>query len=241
MARITLIGIRMAAVASFLLAGVCFAQGSKSADDAIADELSKAKDAYRTAVEKAGDALNDSFDKEIKRLEASTRLKIDVQIKLIEQLQAEKKAFQAAKSLPSSDGMKEAVSQYKIAMKTAQSRCEKAFDTAAEKYRGKKDLIAAKAVLEAKQEFVSDVSLFSFEGVWLSRNDATKWTGKRTARTDSVLDFNGDVCKWKKEGGQITVTWPNGYWEKLDIDFKNPNQLNGKNSQGATMTWARQK
>jgi hypothetical protein len=230
----------MMMVALGMLASVLIAQEPKPSDDPIADELSKAREAYRTSAENAGDALLDSIDKELKKVEASTRLKVDDQIKLIEQLQAEKKAFQATKLLPSSGSMKDAVRQYRTATKAAQSRCEKAFDTAAEKYRGKKDLAAAKTVLDAKQEFVLDVSPFNFDGVWVSTH-SNRWSGRRTVKGEVVIDFNGTACKWERKGAQITVTWPHGGWEKLDINFKSPDQLKGKTERGLNSTWVRQK
>jgi hypothetical protein len=240
MAHMSVIRIQMVMVALGLLASVLIAQEPKPSDDPIADELNKAREAYRTSAEKAGDALLDSIDKEVKKVEASTRLKVDGQIKLIEQLKAEKKAFQATKLLPSSASMKDAVGQYRTTTKVAQSRCEKAFDMAAEKYRGKKDLTAAKTVLDAKQEFVLDVSPFNFDGVWVSTH-SSRWSGRRTVKGESVIDFDGTACKWERKGAQITVTWPGGGWEKLDIDFKSPDQLKGKTARGLNSTWVRSK
>lgn len=240
MSRMSGIQVQSVMVTLGLLASTLIAQESKPAEDPIADELSKARESYRTSAEKAGDVLVNAIDKEIKRLEANTRLKVDEQIKLIEELQGEQKAFQATKILPSSPILRGAVGQYWVATTAAQARCERAFDTAAEKYRGKKDLAAAKAVLEAKHEFVLEVSLFSFDGVWVSTH-SNRWSGRRTVKGSVVLDFDGVACKWERTGGLITVTWPGGGWEKLDIDFKNPDQLKGKTGRNEVSTWVRRK
>jgi hypothetical protein len=230
-----------AAIAVAVLAGGSVAQAPKPKDDPVADELKKAREAYRGQMDAAGEAMLAAFDKQAKQLEGNTRLKIEQQIKLLDGLKAERKAFEAsAYHLPASAGMKEAVGQYKLATVAALRRCEKAFDTAAEQYRAKKDFIGAKGVLEAKQSFSQDATPFEFDGAWLTTH-SSRWQGRRTVKADAVLDHNGTVCKWERKGIHITVTWPEGGWEQVDIDFKNPNQLKGITGAGLGSTWVRQK
>lgn len=240
MALVSAQRIRVTMTAVGLWTSLLVAQESKLSDDPIIADVSAAREAYDASLEKAGYILLDSIDKEIKKVTANGRLKVDDQIRLVEQLKAEREAFQASKRLPSSASVKDAVGQYWIATKVAQSRCEKAFDKAADKYRDRKDLGAAKAILEAKQEFVLNVSLFNFDGVWVSTH-SNGWSGRRTVTGGRVTDFNGTSCEWERKGSQITVTWPGGGFEKLSIDFTRPDQLKGKTSHGPNTTWVRQK
>jgi hypothetical protein len=217
----------------------------KAADsnDPIALRLRKAKESYRAIADKANDALLAEFAKQIKKVEENTQQNVDAQLKLIEQLQSQKRAFEADNlSLPaSSKWMKYAVSDYNAATTTARLRCEKAFDTATVEYRNKKDLVSAKAMLEAKQEFIAENTPFTFEGVWACRHSGG-WSGRRIVSGDKVIDVAGTLCTWERKKGQLTITWPDsGTWgEKHDIDFKNPNRLKGKVFNGQDSTWVRQ-
>ena len=121
-------------------------------DDPIASELSKAKQEYEAAVEKAKDALLMSFAQNEKRIAESPKLRTEERVKQVELLQEEKKAFDSEGKLPKSVGLKTAASDYRTNVAAVQRKCEKAFDAAAEKYL-KKDLAAAKAVLAEKAEF----------------------------------------------------------------------------------------
>jgi hypothetical protein len=230
-----------AALVVAVIAGGAGAQPAKAKDDPVADELKKAREAYRGEMEAAGEALLAAFDRQTKKLEDDKRLKLEQQIKLLDALKAERKAFAAsAYHLPAAPGLKGAVAQYKLATVVAQRRGEKAFDAAAEQYRAKKDFPSAKAVLEAKQSFTEDATPFDFDGAWMTTH-SSRWKGRRTVKADVVTDFNGTLCKWERKGIHITVTWPEGGWERLEIDFKNMNQLKGTTDAGLGSTWVRQK
>ena len=74
----------------------------KDADDPVAAELTKAKEEYLSAAGKAGEKLLAAFAEQKKKLEENTKLKVDQQIKQIEQIEEERKAFEADPSkLPS--------------------------------------------------------------------------------------------------------------------------------------------
>ena len=125
-------------------------------EDPIAVELSKAKQEYQSAVEKAGEKLVAAFADQKKKLDENKKLRVEELIKLAEQLQAEEKAFAAdATNLPKSPSMKTAVNDYQTSVGTARKKCEAAFVRAAESYRDKKDLTSAKVVLAEKDSFLS--------------------------------------------------------------------------------------
>ncbi len=162
---------------AYLTAGVlCFSpvvadDKRNPVDDPVAAELTKAKEVYQAAVKLASEKLVAAFADEQKKLEENTRLKVAEQIKLVEQIQAERKAFEAdTTKLPKSAGMKVAVSDYKTKTTAAKMKCETAFDKAAESYRNMKDLVTAKAVLAGKAEF------FKVAGVAKAAEQRSKWT-----------------------------------------------------------------
>jgi hypothetical protein len=149
-----------AAFAAALLLTAGFAQDKPAAkkDDPIAAELSKAKGEFVAALDSAKEKLLAKFAEEEKRLTDTTTLKIDDKVKRLKQLGDEKKAFEDLGKLPKSAGLKVAVSDYQTKVSAAKQKCERAFDAAAEKYgkadkNGKKDLAAAKAVLDEKENF----------------------------------------------------------------------------------------
>jgi hypothetical protein len=139
-------------------------------DDPIAAELSKAKTEFLAAHGKAKEKLLAAFAEEEKKLTNNAKLKIDEKVKRLDQLAEEKKAFADDGKLPKSPGLKVAVSDYQTKVNAAKLKCEKAFDTAAEKY-GKKDLAAAKSVLTEKANFLS--------GVTEPKDTRTRWVGKK--------------------------------------------------------------
>ena len=194
--------------------------------EAVAAELQAAKDVYRTAVDQADETLLEGFDKQLERLKSSTKLKVDDQLKKIDDLQAERKIFEAKKYiLPSSLNMRDTVSTYRLTTGPALTRCEKAFNTAAEKYRAMKDLTAAKAVLDQKQEFVLANTPFNFEGIWYCKQ-ASGWSGRRIVKGDVVTDPDGkSQYKWERSGGKIIVIWSEDNRTAMEIDFKKPNQF----------------
>jgi formylglycine-generating enzyme required for sulfatase activity len=122
-----------------------------AAPDPIADDLAKAKETYQTAVAKARDEILKAFAAEEKKL-LDSRLNVEEKVRRVEQVQAEKKAFEAEGKLPTSATMKIAGGKYQIAIAQAKLKCENAFQTAAEKY-GRIDLAKAKTVLKEKTEF----------------------------------------------------------------------------------------
>ena len=141
-----------AAIAVVSLTAAQDAPKPAAVGEAVAAELKHAKEAYSKELEKAGEALLKEFGAEEKRTLDSTKLKIDDKIKRSEQLADEKKAFEADGKLPKSLGLKVATGEYVAKVAAARTRCEKAFDKAAEQ-AGKTDLLAAKAVLAEKVEF----------------------------------------------------------------------------------------
>ncbi len=177
-----------------VLAGVAPGQ-PPGADDPVARELGKAKDEFRAAVGKAHDKLLSSFATQQKVLEETKKLKVADQIKLIEQLQAERKAYEANPALlPTSPAMKSAVVEYQTKLLAARRKCEAAFDKGAEGYRDRKDLESAKVVLAQKAEFFTAALPADPRTEWVSKkrvfrkNDKGQWLEK----SDQNLYFTFD-------------------------------------------------
>ena len=143
---------------TFLAAAVAFvsltaaAQIPPTLPGAVTAELKLAQETYQSEVAAAAEGLLKEFAAEENRILDSTKLKIDDKIKRSEAVQDEKKAFEADGKLPKSLGLKVAAADYQAKVVAARSRCEKAFDKAAES-AGKTDLAAAKAVLASKIDF----------------------------------------------------------------------------------------
>jgi hypothetical protein len=163
-------------------------------NDPIAAELSKAKLEYEAAVEKAKDVLRISFAQYEKRITENTKLTAEERVKLLDSFQEQKKAFESEDKLPKLSGIRTAASDYRTTVASAKRKCENAFDVAAEKYL-KKDLAAAKAVLDEKKEFFQ--------------------SGNPTpARTQA----NDDRKFWrfaKEHGSGYFKQLPDGKWEEI--------------------------
>ena len=127
------------------------------AEDVVGTALSSAKMECHAAVKLAKEEMVAAFAEQKKKLEENTKLKVDVQIKLVEEIQAEKKAFEEDPAkLPKSAAMKNAVADFQKKLATAKKKSEAAFDTAADAYRRQQppDLTSAKAVLTEKAKIV---------------------------------------------------------------------------------------
>ena len=158
---------------ALLVVGALF-QSAAMADDKpkelegpVATELKKAKVKYESAVEKAGEKLLAAFAEQLKQVEGKTELKAEQQIKLLEQLRADRKAFEADSSnLPKSAGLKKAVKEYETALTPARKTGEAAFDKAADAYRNKKEFDAAKVVLDEKKLYFLAAGARVFVGTY---------------------------------------------------------------------------
>jgi len=178
------------AVVALLAAGSAQDKPGAKADDPIAAELRKAKVEFQATLDKTNEKLLAAFADEEKKLTNNSKLKIDEKVKRLDQLQEEKKAFETDGKLPKSPGLKVALSDYQTKVNAAKLKCEKAFDTAAEKY-GKKDLTAAKAVLAEKANFL--------QGVGEPKDTRTVWVGKKQTY------FQVDKGEWQERIGPGVV------------------------------------
>jgi len=186
------------------------AKAKAAADDPIAAALETAKEDYQSAVEKAGEKLVADFTDRQKKLEDDTKLKVDQVIKMVEQVQEEKKAFELDPAkLPKSAGMYVAASDYQIKTAAARKKCEAAFDKAAEAYRGKRDLVIAKAVLAEKKQFFAAPAVDSRtvwvhsggsfirhkDGTWLeSKTNGQRYNFNEAARTKAYVEMKNANC-----------------------------------------------
>ncbi|MBX9579562.1 MAG: hypothetical protein K2X87_04570 [Gemmataceae bacterium] len=81
----------LAAAVVFLSAAANVDKPKPGVDDPVAAELTKAKEDYQAAVMAAGEKLVAAFADQQKKLEDNTKLKVAEQIKLVEQIQEERK------------------------------------------------------------------------------------------------------------------------------------------------------
>jgi len=132
------------------------AQKPKPAEDPIAVQLLKDKEAYSAALDAAKEDLLKAFDKQYELVKGNKKLKLAVQIATLEQLEAEKKAFDESGKLPTSDRMKVALSEYRLTLRKAHDRCADAFETAAKAYRDKGDIKVAAATLDEMKAFLNN-------------------------------------------------------------------------------------
>src|SRR5262245_42454703 len=141
--------------ALLLVAAPLLAREAECADDPIAAQLLKDKEAYVAAQDKAREDLLKAFDKHYDSVKSSKTLKIEVQLAQLEKIEAEKKAFEENGVLPTSMGMKVGLSEYRSALKKAENQCKAAFEKAAKDYRDKGDVKTAGTTLEEMKEFLA--------------------------------------------------------------------------------------
>lgn len=128
---------------------------AKPADDPIAEKLTKVKEAYVQELGKAKEAVLKACDKRYEEIKSLKSLKLETQLKQLEAVEAEKKAFEENDTLPTSLNLKPAVSDYRTAVKKAEGALKAGFDDAAKAYRDKGDVKAASATLAEYKEFVA--------------------------------------------------------------------------------------
>jgi hypothetical protein len=188
----------------------------KELEGPVATELKKAKVKYESAIEKAGEKLLAALAEQLKQVEGKTELKAEQQIKLLEQLRTDRKAFEAdSTNLPKSPGLKRAGNEYQTASTTARKTCEAAYDKAADAYRNKKEFEAAKVVLDEKKLFVLPVGARVFVGTYRWSNGLTVTiAADRTAQASG-----GDTATWAVNDKQECVlNWKSGYKNTLKTD-----------------------
>ncbi|MFO0798541.1 MAG: hypothetical protein U0804_13775 [Gemmataceae bacterium] len=169
----------------FVAAGLLFlsaaAVGQPDPADPVTQALARAQDEYVAATGKAQEKLLAAFAAQQKALEDTKKLKVADQIRLLDQVKAERKAFEASPAaLPASAVMRPALAEYQAKLVAARRKCEAAFDRAAEDYRDRKNLDAARAVLARKAEFFAAAS---------PADQRVEWVGKKKAfrRNDKGL------------------------------------------------------
>jgi hypothetical protein len=169
--------------APIVVAGLLFlGAAALGQPDTATQALTKAKDDYRAATEKAQEKLLTAFAAQQKALEDTKKLKVADQIRLVDQIRAERKAFEASPAaLPTSAVMRPAVVEYQSKLVAARKKCEAAFDKVAEDCRDCKNLDAAKAVLAQKAEFFAAASPTDPRAEWVGKkktfrkNDKGVW------------------------------------------------------------------
>ena len=114
-------------------------------------DLTEASEHYVAAIQKAKDKVLDAFALEDKGLTANAKLNTEEKLKRLDELSADKVAFESTGKLPQTAGLKKAVDVYEKDLRRAKDLCAKVFDAAASKAI-KTDRKAAQAILDAKTE-----------------------------------------------------------------------------------------
>src|SRR5262245_16718129 len=127
----------------------------KTDEDPIAAQLLKDKEAYIAAQEKAREDMLKTFDKYYDSVKNNKALKIEAQLAQLEKIEAEKKAFEESGLPPTFPALKGALSEYRSALKKAETQCKAAFEKAAKAYRDKGDIKAAGGTLDEMKEFLA--------------------------------------------------------------------------------------
>lgn len=199
-------------------------------DDPIAMQLRKAKEEYQSTTDKAVEKMLVDFAAERKKVEDSKTIKVEQRLKLLEQLQEEKAAFEADRSkLPSAPGMKLALGEFQKSIERARKKCEMAFDTAAVGYDKIKDFVSVKQVIEEKKTFFfsQQPPTRTYVGQYKDRfNREVKLSADGKA-VRIVTKDDVTTGRWKVSNDQCIVTWESGYSDVLRFD-KNGKDLAGK-------------
>ena len=195
------------------------------------EELKKGSEDYQFTIMQAKERMLAGFEDQEKKLEANTKLKVAEQIKLIEQLQSEKKAFQSDQNkLPKSTSMKQYLNDYQNKISSARKKYELLFDKVAEYYRNKKEFLKAKELLIKKENFIKNSALpkersaTQIVGSW-------NWSEHKMIfeKGGRVIEYlpNGKLNargKWLTlEDGAIEIVLDNGW--KMQVQFSEINQL----------------
>lgn len=128
--------------------------------DPIGETLTIAKTSYEKEVAAASELLLDAIDAKIKRVESSSKMKMESQLEMLKVLAAEREAFVSdSNQLPSQRSLKSAVKKFERVRRKSISDLEDAFDDAAEAYRKppKKNFEAATKTLEERAAFLKKV------------------------------------------------------------------------------------
>ena len=192
---------------SFALgAGALAAQDKKepaAGDDPVAAQLLKDKEAYVAATEKAKADLLKAFDKLYDSVKNNKSLKIEKQLAELEKIEAEKKAFDEDGVPPASVGLKVAVSEYRSALKKAETACKAAFEKAAKSHRDKGDVKEAGLVLEEMKEFLAAAGSTASLPMMIRCGNTNLVLGLRNGKTDDgTLVVTTEYVK-----GDQTMLW----------------------------------
>lgn len=115
--------------------------------------LEKSKTLYTDTAERAKIDLQSAATRKIKGQRASTKKSVEDRIAHIERLEEELRQFEQDGVLPKEEVLKEEVTVYKETLRKAKLKCEKAFETLAQRYVTAKDDINAKRVLAEKDNY----------------------------------------------------------------------------------------
>jgi hypothetical protein len=195
---------------------------AKAPDDPIKARLTVAKDKYRAAAEKAGKELMADFDEYEKLLRENKlpkKLSATDQLKAIDQLEEERKAFAASPTdLPKAEGMKKAKADYEASLKKSRDLCDKAFAEAETSYQAQPDPTSGKkpnrtailALAVEKEEFYKGGGGAVVGGGGGGDGGATREDLRKVWKPAK----NGSTFEWIREG-----EWKEVYADRSGAKF----------------------
>jgi hypothetical protein len=209
---------------------VMFGGSLASAADPAADTM-KAREAYTTAADKAKSALLSAFEATEKEVLASTSLKAEEKLKIVDQLTEQKKAFADTGKVPTAPRIKTAATTYEKAAAKAEADYKAVLDRAAESYTKAGDLPQARIVVGEKQLL----------GKWQVAVGPTFRTVWHFTPDGVVTATSGDAAKgkWKIETvndkSWVKITWDGlpDAWDTLNFPI-DPKKSTGDTWSGKT-------
>ena len=183
-----------ASLMMFLFGSVAAAQDKPDGVNPVDIEVSRVKQVYEKDLASAKEVLLTAYDKYEKLIAESPKLNAENRVKLIELLRRDRKAFESEGIVTSAIALRASANTYRSKVAAARRTCEKAFDAAAEKFV-KKDLPTARAILDAKAEYL-----------------------KNSTATAQKGDSDDDRRMWrfvKEHGGGYFKLQADGSWEEI--------------------------
>jgi hypothetical protein len=167
------------------------------------DELDKAQEAYRAAMEKAEQTLLSAFDKNADLIRQSSK-KAEEKQRLIEQLKAEKTAFEQHGWYPWSATSRPALVEFIRTRLTAEKAFATAFDKVIDAHLKAKEDTQAAAITKLKKDALAPKLIARWEITGVTWNG--KWVGMLYSN-GHYSDANGKAV-WSYDRGVILLSQP---------------------------------
>ncbi len=193
--------------------------GQEEETDSIQAELEVRREECKTSKAKAAESLVIAIDSAIAKVEVDTELDLEEQLKQLDDLHAERKAFLEQGVLPKSKQLKSGLDSFAAELRKADLSLFNAIGEAMQKYRTTKDFEAVRKLLteqkslkeriESKKPTADVAPLKQQETIARKRENLTRFlTGKRISfEPPHSLSFRDDgMAVYSNTGVQIIWT-----------------------------------